>query len=155
MPIIHLSTQIYAPKQLVFDLSRDIDLHQESTKHTGERAIAGKTSGLIGLGESVTWRAKHFGIWQNLTSKITEMDHPHYFVDEMQQGAFKSFRHEHVFEEVNRDTLMTDRFDFESPLGWLGKLANELFLTKYMTKLLIIRNEIIKKVAEETAGQLS
>lgn len=153
MPIIELITLIKAPKGLVFDLSRDIDVHQESTKQTGERAIAGKTSGLIELGESVTWRAKHFGVWQNLSSKITEMEAPNYFVDEMLSGAFKSFRHEHIFEEDEKgNTIMTDRFDFESPFGYLGNLVNQLVLTRYMTTLLEERNQVIKREAERPHG---
>lgn len=148
MPKIQLTTHINAPIEKVFDLARSIDLHIESTKHTGEQAIAGRTSGLIGLGETVTWRAKHFGIWQTLTSKITEFDRPHFFVDEMVNGAFKSIRHEHHFTKVDDYTLMKDVFVFESPLGMLGKLFNRLVLTRYMTKLLEERNIVIKKTAE-------
>jgi ligand-binding SRPBCC domain-containing protein len=147
MPRIELTTRINAPEEKVFDLARSIDLHMESTKQTGEKAIAGKTTGLIGLGETVTWRAKHFGIWQTLTSKITEFDRPNLFVDEMVQGAFKSFRHEHHFIKVDNHTLMKDVFVFESPLGVLGRLFNWLVLTCYMTKLLEQRNRVIKKIA--------
>jgi ligand-binding SRPBCC domain-containing protein len=149
MPTIELLTQINAPIETVFDLSRSIDLHMESTKQTGERAIAGKTSGLIGSGESVTWRAKHFGTWQNLTSKITEYKYPDYFLDEMVSGAFKSFRHEHHFSSADRGTLMKDVFVFESPFGLLGRFFNWLVLKKYMHDLLAERNRVIKKTAEK------
>jgi len=148
MPLIYLETIIDAPIEQCFDLSRSIDLHVESTKHTGEKAIAGKTSGIIELHETVTWRAKHFGIRQNLTSKITAMDCPYYFVDEMVKGAFKSFRHEHKFESIDGGTKMVDLFSYQSPLGLLGKIADWLFLKKYMTELLIKRNEVIKRHAE-------
>ncbi len=148
MPRIELQTQIKADKEVVFDLSRSIDLHKISTQKTNEQAIAGKTNGLIEMNESVTWRAKHFGIYQNLTSKITEFDRPHYFVDEMVQGAFSRFKHEHYFTELNDGTLMTDIFDYTSPFGMLGKLADKLFLKKYMTDLLTERNQIIKEFAE-------
>ncbi|WP_183575234.1 SRPBCC family protein [Mucilaginibacter sp. X5P1] len=149
MPTIELITEINAPIETVFNLSRSIDLHMESTKQTGERAIAGRTSGLIDLNENVTWRAKHFGIWQNLTSKITVFDFPYLFVDEMVNGAFKSFTHEHHFTMVDdKHTVMRDVFVFESPLGLLGKLVNRLVLKRYMTKLLAKRNEVIKAVAE-------
>ncbi len=117
--------------------------------HTNEEAIAGVVTGLIGLGESVTWRAKHFGVYQRLTSKITEFEYPNYFVDEMVEGAFKCFKHGHYFENTsNGGTLMTDIFDYESPLGFLGKWADKLFLKKYMTKLLTQRNQTIKEFAE-------
>jgi ligand-binding SRPBCC domain-containing protein len=148
MPRIELRIEIKADKKIVFDLSRSIDLHKISTEQTKEQAIAGKTSGLIGINESVTWRAKHFGIYQNLTSIITEYDRPNYFVDEMQKGAFKQFKHEHCFAELNDGTLMTDTFDYQSPFGILGKLADKLFLEKYMIELLTERNRVIKEFAE-------
>lgn len=151
MAIIRLETRIHAPIEICFDISRDIDVHIKSTKHTGETAIAGTITGLIGLGESVTWRARHLGIWQTLTSKITAFNYPVYFTDEMVQGAFTSFKHEHIFEAKENSTLMTDVFRFESPLGMLGKLANHLFLTTYMRNLLVHRNEVIKKEAERLA----
>ena len=155
MPLIEIKTLIDADIQTCFDLSRNIDFHKESLKHSNEKAIAGKTSGLIGLNEWVTWEAKHFGIKQQLTSKITAFDSPNYFADEMVSGAFKSFKHEHVFQtsfdnKFNVDyTLMIDRFYFESPFGLLGKLANTVFLKRYMTNLLKTRNFHLKKRAED------
>ncbi|MGN6180182.1 MAG: SRPBCC family protein [Mucilaginibacter sp.] len=148
MSRIELSTRINAPIEKVFDLSRSIDLHMRSTSKTGEQAVAGRTSGLIGLGETVTWRAKHFGIWQQLTSKVTEFNYPTLFIDEMVSGAFKSFRHEHHFAVDDGGTLMRDVFVFESPLGIIGKLFNWLILKRYMTKFLVERNKMIKEEAE-------
>ena len=148
MPRIELKTEIKADRNIVFDLSRSIDLHKISTEQTNEEAIAGKTSGLIGMNESVTWRAKHFGVYQKLTSQITEYDRPKYFADEMVKGAFAEFKHEHHFEELHGETLMIDFFDYKSPFGVLGKLADKMFLKKYMTELLTERNRIIKEFAE-------
>lgn len=139
---------IKAKKEIVFDLSRSIDLHKISTVQTNEEAIAGKTSGLIGLGESVTWKARHFGIYQKLTSKITSFDRPNSFVDEMVKGIFVSFKHQHIFKDDGGQTLMIDIFHYETPLWFLGKLADELFLKNYMTKLLKKRNHTIKEFAE-------
>ncbi|WPU95091.1 SRPBCC family protein [Mucilaginibacter sabulilitoris] len=148
MPIIELATHINAPIRRCFDLARSIDVHVASTRQTGETAIAGRTSGLIELGESVTWRAKHFGRWQTLTSKVTEFEYPNFFTDEMVEGAFKNFRHEHYFFPVNDQTLMKDIFMFESPYGFWGHVANVVFLKQYMTRLLEKRNLVIKQIAE-------
>jgi ligand-binding SRPBCC domain-containing protein len=148
MPAIRTSVQISAPIERVFDLSRSIDLHITSTAHTGERAVAGVTSGLISLGEEVTWRAKHFGIWQELTSRITQYNHPHHFRDSQVRGAFRRFDHDHYFETDGTTTTMKDVFDFESPLSILGSVANLLILERYMRRLLEKRNQIIKEVAE-------
>lgn len=148
MPLLKIETRIQAPIQRCFDLSRSIDLHQISMDHTNEKAIAGRTSGLIQLGEQVTWQARHFGLTQKLSVQITAFNAPHFFADEMLKGAFKSFRHEHHFKATYSGTLMTDLFNFEAPLGILGQFANSLFLTKYMNRLLQERNKTIQKIAE-------
>ena len=148
MPILALRTAIDAPHERVFDLARSIDLHAASMASSRERAIAGVTTGLIGLGESVTWRARHFGIPFRLASLITICDPPRRFRDEMVWGPFKRFSHDHVFESQGDATVMHDIFDYESPLGPLGWLADRLFLEAYMTRLLQARNATLKAVAE-------
>ncbi len=148
MPIIELTTHIAAPIERVFDLSRDIDLHVRSTAHTGERAVAGVTHGLIGLGEEVTWRAKHFGLWQHLTSRITQFERPDHFRDSMVAGAFRRFDHDHLFSAEGGHTVMRDVFDYNAPGGPVGRLVERLVLNDYLRRLLITRNAVIKAEAE-------
>ena len=148
MPTIHLTTFVAAPAERVFDLSRSIDLHRKSMAHTTEEAVAGTTSGLIGLDETVTWKAKHLWKTRILKSKITAMKRPLSFTDEMMDGDFKSLRHEHHFKAIDNGTLLIDLFEFEAPYGQLGRLANHLFLTRYLKNLLEHRNSVIKEYAE-------
>jgi ligand-binding SRPBCC domain-containing protein len=148
MPTIRLETIINAPPEKCFDLSLSVEVHTRSTSKTNERAVGGVTTGLLGLGDSVTWEAVHFGIKQHLTSRITKYDRPAMFVDEMVRGAFQSFTHKHEFRRVGDRTLMLDTFDYKSPLGPLGVLADRLFLERYMRKLLTERAQYIKQVAE-------
>jgi ligand-binding SRPBCC domain-containing protein len=148
MPVIQLETQIDAPIEIVFDLSRSIDLHVESTVQTNETAVAGCTTGLISFGEGVTWEATHFGVRQQLTITITQYDRPNHFRDSMVSGAFRRFDHDHHFMLVGGQTLMKDTFDYTSPLGILGHFADAIFLKRYMTRLLRRRNDLIKDVAE-------
>jgi len=148
MPVIELATSIAAPIERVFDLARSIDLHMESTARTGERAIAGTTSGLIDLGQEVTWHARHFGIWQSLTVRITEFERPTHFADVMQRGAFRRMEHHHYFERSSDGTVMRDLFSYESPLGILGRVIDFLLLDRYMRSLLAERNRVIKAAAE-------
>lgn len=153
MPQITLTTPIQAPQRICFDLSRSVDLHKISTQQTGEQAIGGVVSGLMDLGDQVTWKARHLGIWQTLTSKITAMEAPAFFVDEMVEGAFKSFRHEHHFKPKDGSILMVDHFEYQAPLGFLGNIANGLFLKNYMMRLLHERNRVIKRYAESDRWQ--
>jgi ligand-binding SRPBCC domain-containing protein len=148
MPIVTLETLVHAPIERVFDLFRSVDHHIASTGKSREVAVAGKTSGLMELGDRVTWEATHLGIRQRLTSEITRFDRPHYFRDSMVSGAFRRFDHDHFFVPDAGGTIVRDRFDFDSPLGPLGHLANALFLTRYMHRFLQERALAIKASAE-------
>ena len=151
---ITLETQIQAPIERVFDLARSIDAHMDSASTTGETAIAGKTSGLIGLGERVTWSAVHFGVRQQLTVEIVEFDRPHSFADAMISGAFKSMFHRHEFVHIGGGTLMKDTFDFEAPFGIVGTIVEKLVLEKYMKRFLEVRNARLKALAEGDEWQM-
>jgi len=148
MPKIHITTFISAPVERVFNLSRSINLHKISTAHTKEEAIAGVTSGLINVNETVTWKARHLFKTRQYTSIITAMEKPSYFVDEMQKGDFKSLRHEHHFKAVDNGTIMIDIMEFESPYGSIGKCFNAVYLKKYIERFLLKRNAVIKEYAE-------
>lgn len=144
MPRIDLTTTIDASTSECFALSLSVDAHTESMGTSGEQAVAGVTGGEMSLGDSVTWRARHFGIPFMMTSRITEYQRPERFVDEQVSGPFKAWRHEHVFTQTSNGTLMTDIVTFSSPAGALGNLVNRALLTSYMTRLLQERNEWLR-----------
>ncbi|HET7584295.1 MAG TPA: SRPBCC family protein [Gemmatimonadaceae bacterium] len=149
MARIELTTRIAAPLERCFDLSRSVELHTHSTAETGERAVAGRTSGLLELGEQVTWEARHFGVRQRLTSCISAYDRPSHFRDSMVRGAFRRIDHDHYFTpDGNGGTIMRDVLEYDAPLGVLGRIAERLVLTAHLHRLLERRNEAIKSIAE-------
>jgi len=135
-----LETELPSSLEAAFELSLSVDAHTSSMSRSGERAVAGVTSGVLVLGDTVTWRGRHFGIPFTMTSTISEYDAPHRFVDEQVSGPFRRWWHEHRFEVVAGRTLMIDVVEFESPAGPLGRVADRLVLTAYMTRLLRTRN---------------
>lgn len=149
MVTIELGMVVDAPVERVFDLARSIDLHRRSLGHTDEEAVGGRTAGLIGPGETVTWRARHLGVRQHLTTRITGYDRPRWFQDSQERGAFAWFVHDHHFEPApGGGTVLRDVFRFAAPLGPLGRLAERLVLRGYMTRLLQARNDAIRRAAE-------
>ncbi len=138
--------------------SRGVSISHAASKFTwrgtsigGESAAAsgGVTGGLLDLGQRVTWRAKHFGVWQTLTSEITAMDRPRFFRDTMIRGAFRSMEHDHFFRPLPEDrNEMKDVFCFEAPLGLLGRAAEVAILRRYRRALLMERNSVLKGIAE-------
>jgi ligand-binding SRPBCC domain-containing protein len=155
MPVIQIETVIRAPIERCFDLARDPDLHERSLEHTGERVVSRTGSGLLGPGDLVTFEGVHLGIRQQLTAQITRFERPHFFEDLMVRGAFQSFRHLHAFQTIECGTLMTDRFEYRAPLGPLGRLAERLFLTCYLRRLLMARAAFLKRHAEHAATDAS
>lgn len=149
MPTIRHITYINAPVPLCFDLARNVEIHTQTTSRTKERAVGGVTSGLLELGDLVTWEAVHFGVKQRLTAQIVEMDTPHSFTDVMVKGAFKSFTHVHEFHEQENGTLMKDTFTYKAPFGLLGNLADILFLKRYMDTFIEMRANELKNIAEQ------
>ncbi len=141
---IRIRTELAAPVEVCFDLSRSIDLHLESMIASKERAVAGVTSGLISEGQEVSWEARHFGVLWRMTSRITEFEPPHRFVDEMVRGPFASFRHEHLFDSRGAETRMTDVVEFRTRLGPIVDVPAGLYLRRLLAK----RNAAIRTTAE-------
>lgn len=153
MPRIHLTSFVNSPAERVFDLSRSIHVHLRSLDRYKETAVAGTTSGLLRLNETVTWKGKHLGRQRTMRVKITQMEPPLSFTSEMLQGELKEMKHEHHFKQVENGTLMIDVFTYEPSYGWLGQFAGRLFLTRYFRHLLELRNRTIKEYAESGKWQ--
>ncbi len=149
-------TIIDAPIERCFDLSRSVEVHLVANIHSGEQALAtgGVLSGLVELNQEVRWRARHFGVWQNLTSRFTAMQSPTYFQATMVQGIFRFMQADHYFRTLpSGQTEMKDLFRVAAPLPILGAIAEILFLRRYMLALLRERNIVIKRIAESNDWQ--
>lgn len=136
-------TESLLPQDRLFDLARSVDAHVDSQKGSGERAVAGVMSGLIGEGQEVTWRARHFGLPLTMTSRVTALDYPKQFVDEQVRGPFRSFRHVHEFEATPGGSIMTDQVEFTAPFGLLGRMAEKLVLRRYLQRLIRDRGRFL------------
>ena len=148
MTTIQLKTEIKAPMEHVFDLSRNIDFHIQSASKTKEQAIAGRASGLISYGETVTWRGRHFGFFLKHTSKIVNYERPHQFTDVMIKGHFTYFGHQHFFRFEDQKTTMVDVLKYRTPYGFFGRMFDKYFLNPHLTRFLKKRNKAIKTEAE-------
>jgi ligand-binding SRPBCC domain-containing protein len=152
MARIELTTRIAAPPGRCFDLARSVDVHLRSAASTGERVVAGRSSGLLRPGDEVTWQARHFGIVLRLASRITAFDPPNHFRDTMVRGPLQKLDHDHCFtDEGAGATSMRDVFEYSAPVAGLGRLAEILFLNRHFRRFLAARNEELRFVAESDA----
>ena len=134
------TTVLGQPPAVAFAASLNVDFHQESFSDSGEKAIGGVTSGQLKAGETVTWRAKHFGLWWTMTSLISAYEPPTFFVDEQMKGPFKSFRHEHHFTATADGCIMRDIVEMQAPLGPLGWIAQRIIVNRHLEGLIDLRN---------------
>jgi len=148
---IRVETIIGASIEVCFDLSRSLRAHVATTSNSKERVVSQHEQDLLGLDDAVTFEAVHFGVRQRLTSRIVAFEYPRSFSDQMLNGAFKSLRHDHLFDEFELEkTKMIDVLTFESPFGFVGKLVDRLFLRRYMEKFIRERGLALKSLAERT-----
>jgi ligand-binding SRPBCC domain-containing protein len=148
MPTLEVHTAITAPIERVFDLCRSVEAHVASAASTGERPVGGVTRGLLGPGDQVTWSARHFGWRWSLTSRITAFERPHRFRDSMVSGVFARFDHDHEFCAEGAVTHVRDVFDYTSPLGVLGRIADAVVVARHMRRFLERRMVAIQQLAE-------
>lgn len=153
MTTLVVETRIAAPIEICFDLARDVDAHVATSASTGERAVGGKTSGLLELGDVVTFEAVHLGFRQRLTSRIVEFDRPRRFVDEMVEGAFRAFRHVHEFSVEGGVVVLRDTLTWRSPLGPLGVVADRLFVASHLRDYMVRKQAELKALAERASSQ--
>lgn len=152
---LHEVSVIDAPIDRCFDLARSVEVHLRNNSHSGESTIAvpgdprAQSSGLVGMGEQITWRARHLGVRQTLTTRITAFNPPASFQDTMLPGAFHSMQHDHFFRALARGrTEMTDILRVAAPIPVLGRIAEHFVLRHYMRMLLLERSAVVKQVAE-------
>lgn len=152
---LHEVAVIDAPITRCFDLARSVEVHLRDNSHFGEPTVAvpvqpqDQVTGLVGLGQQVTWRARHLGLRQTLTTRITAFNPPSSFQDTMLHGAFRSMQHDHFFRALaGGRTEMTDVLRVCAPLPILGPIAELLVLRHYMRMLLLERSAVVKQVAE-------
>ena len=145
---LRVVTLIRATPERCFDLARSVDAHLTSADQTDERIVDGPTTGLLELNDAVTFEARHLGVRQRLTSRITAFDRPSYFQDRMVRGIFKSFEHDHHFQAVDGHTEMLDVVRFEAPLGPLGWIVERLIVGPHLRRFIKRRADVLKRLAE-------
>jgi ligand-binding SRPBCC domain-containing protein len=150
MTHLTLDTEIKATTQIAFDVARDVTVHTESMSRSGERVVGAHLTGLLNLGDLVTFEGRHFGKNWRLSARIAQLESPSYFVDVMEKGPFRTWSHRHAFRELNAGaTVMSDTVDYDVPLGFIGRIVDSLVLRRHLTRLLSIRADYIRKIAEQ------
>ena len=89
------------------------------------------------------------GIKMTWVTEITQVKEKEYFVDEQRVGPYAMWHHEHKIESIEGGVLMTDIVSYKPPLGFLGSIANSVFIKKQLQNIFDYRRKAIEKMFGE------
>src|SRR6476620_6131865 len=96
-------------------------------------------------GQIVTYNVRPLlGIPLFWMTEITQVNKPHFFVDEQRRGPYSLWHHEHHFKTIAGGVEMTDLVHYAVPLGFLGGLAHVLFVKKQLEEIFRYRFQKIE-----------
>jgi ligand-binding SRPBCC domain-containing protein len=148
MPSIHLTSFICAPRERVYDLTRNMSVYKKLFDKRKEEFKYSSTSRLLENGESIVIVAKHLWKRRAISLQLGEADKSNSFRLTMSKGDLTSYSHLHHFKSADNGTFLIDMVEFGWPVDFTGRLLGKLYFRKYLEALLQQRNAIIKDFAE-------
>jgi steroid 5-alpha reductase family enzyme/ligand-binding SRPBCC domain-containing protein len=107
--------------------------------------IEGAEESPLRAGMTISYGIRWLGIPVRWRSLIAEYERPRRFVDVQTEGPYHSWRHEHVFEQRDAQTLMHDRVLYKPPFGVLGDITNALLIGRQLRRIFDYRAAKIRE----------
>lgn len=79
------------------------------------------------------------------TTEITHVDSPNRFVDEQRFGPYAMWHHEHRFSKIDNGVLMEDEISYAIPFGFIGTIANGLFVKRQVEGIFDYRYKVLEQ----------
>lgn len=113
--------------------------------------ITSKVDKKVYQGQIITYKVSPFPlIITNWVTEITTVKQQEFFIDEQRFGPYAMWHHEHFFESLpNGNTLMKDKISYKLPFGFLGAIAQKLFVKKQLNSIFEYRFSILEKLFNE------
>ncbi|WP_333820689.1 SRPBCC family protein [Ohtaekwangia sp.] len=97
-------------------------------------------------GQIICYRIRIFPLIEVYwTTEITHVHEPFYFADDQRFGPYAMWHHQHRFKEVPGGVEMTDEVHYAIPLGFIGRLANALFVARELKTIFDYRYIALEK----------
>lgn len=127
--------------------SRSENLQYITPASLGLRVTSAPQEGPVYAGQIIEYTLRPvLGIPLYWMTEITHVEHRRFFADEQRFGPYSFWHHQHHFREVSGGVEMTDMVHYRVPLGWLGDLANSLFVARQLNTLFAYRSEVIPSI---------
>lgn len=103
-------------------------------------------------GALIDYKLSLFGLPFGWRTRIEVYEPGVRFVDMQLRGPYKLWRHTHTFEDAPGGTRMTDRVDYEIPLGHLGRAARAMFVRRTLDRIFDYRQDTIAAIFADQAN---
>jgi ligand-binding SRPBCC domain-containing protein len=128
-------------------ISSPANLKKITPPHMGFDITSGELPEKMYPGMIITYRVKPLaGIGMKWVTEITHVSERSYFVDEQRVGPYAMWHHEHHLEAVEGGVMMRDVITYRPPLGFLGALANRLFIRKQLDGIFEYRSKALENI---------
>jgi ligand-binding SRPBCC domain-containing protein len=97
-------------------------------------------------GAIIDYRIRWLGLPVSWRTRITEYQQGQYFVDEQILGPFKLWRHRHDFQHVDGASVISDRVEYQLPVGIFGRIAHALIVGRQLKGIFAYRQRAIAKI---------
>ncbi|MFO7575253.1 MAG: SRPBCC family protein [Bacteroidales bacterium] len=136
-----------APINEVWDfISSPANLKKITPKHMGFNITNNTGEEKMYPGMIIIYKVSPLlGIKLNWVTEITHVRDFEYFVDEQRVGPYSMWHHQHKIEPIEGGVLMTDIVTYQPPLGFLGALANKMFIKKQLEQIFDYRTIALEK----------
>ncbi|HCY45878.1 MAG TPA: hypothetical protein DHU89_04285 [Flavobacteriales bacterium] len=120
------------------------NLKEITPDYMGFEITTGHTSDVMYPGMIISYKVSPIlGIKMPWVTEITHVSEKDYFVDEQRKGPYKIWHHEHKIIQTDDGVIMTDLITYEPPFGFLGGIANKLFIKKQLNAIFEYRKKVI------------
>lgn len=145
---LHETQKISATIDEVWDfISSPGNLEKITPAYMGFEITSKNMEGKMYPGMIISYKVSPLaGIKMNWVTEITNVEEKRYFVDEQRVGPYKMWHHEHKIEAIEDGVLMTDIVSYKPPLGFLGSIANALFIKKQLREIFDYRKIAVEKM---------
>jgi ligand-binding SRPBCC domain-containing protein len=127
-------------------ISSPVNLKEITPVHMGFEVTNGTGGEKMYPGMIITYKVSPLlGIRLNWMTEITHVQDFEYFVDEQRIGPYKMWHHQHKINPIANGTLMTDIVTYQPPFGFLGAIANTLFIKDQLQTIFAYRTIALEK----------
>ncbi len=133
--------------------SNPANLQAITPDNMGFKVISKHHGDIMYAGQIIEYTVKPvLGIPLYWMTEITQVKDKEYFIDEQRFGPYALWHHQHHFKAIPGGVEMTDIVHYKNPLGFLGNIANGIFVRNKLKQIFTYRFQKVEEMFGQWPG---